>query len=219
MKFPLRHQLLWAVMLILAMLGFNWAAAQQIKGPEEPVSEHRLVRLEVENVEGASWLVLPAGRVDLVEVEGGRQLVFTGPPGLYTVVAAVSVEGRPMILVHEITIAGESSGKEPSSPSVTPGPCQEEDGTQRLRAAAQSYGEAVPRALTEAAEAILAGKIVTTNEAVELVARKREEARGPYGKALDELTRGLVDDAGRILDPKRYASILREAASAMGGQP
>jgi hypothetical protein len=208
---------LTAILLLVVLAATS--SAQAIRGPSDPVKEHALVRLEVDDPAGASWVVLPAGPADLAEVDGGRQLVFSAPPGTYTVLAAVVVDGRPRILSRQVNIGLPEPTPLPVTPPEPPTPVvvPPSDGSEALHRTASAYATAVPSALREAAEAIRTGRISMVNEAVELVALRREEARGPYGRALDEATRGAFDQSGKVVDPDRYATALLRAARAMEG--
>lgn len=220
----MNHNLRILIGSALALLATTSSGrAQKISFPEKPVPEHSLVRLEVDDPQGASWLVLPAERADVVEADGGKRLVFSGPPGDYTVLAAVVAEGKPRILRADVSIQPREPGpsppadsppadSSPASPANDPPPAE-------LDRAAKSYGQAIPSALLEAAALIRSGKITHVNQAIELVADRREQARKAYGQALDAAAAGGVDPSGKIVGPSVYADALERAARAMGANP
>lgn len=201
------------------------AHAQTIAGPTAPIREHAMARLEVQGAEAASWTILPAERVDQVEVEGGRQLLFTAPPGTYAVLAAVVVEGRPRLLNATVTFgpdglpaADPPDPAPPPAPEPTPAPAPPPI-SEELDRAARAYADSVPAGLREAAALVRSGAIPNVNAVVDAVAARREAARVRFGQALDAATSGTYDRSGRISDPARYSDALERAAAALGGQP
>lgn len=210
------------MLLALALALPAGAPAQEIVGPTSPIAEHTLARLNVEGVEGASWMVLPGERVDLVEGDDGRQLLFTAPPGVYAVLAAVVVEGRPKFLKTSVTVRGTSPAIEPAvvepKPEARPpAPPASTPTDGDLERAARAYADSVPTGLREAAGLVRSGQATNVNAVVDVVARRREQARAAYGRALDAATVGSFDATGRIADPARYSTALERAAAAMGG--
>jgi hypothetical protein len=202
--------------LVFTMVWRTESQGQEIVGPTAPIAEHSLARAKVEGVDNATWMILPADRVDFIELEGGKQVAFAAPPGSYIVLAAVVVDGKPRFLHSSVVVRAESETNEPSPPGGDKPPALE---TNELERAARAYVIVMPVALREAAAEVRAGRASTVNGVVDYVAQRREQARQAYGKALDEATKGAFDATGRITDPTRYATALEEGAAAMDGKP
>lgn len=80
---------------LLACVGF---AAGAVVKPENPIPEHKLVRVELEEGERAWILSSSFEPVDVVQV-GTKLLVWTGPPGKYAVLSWTETAQSQKIVV------------------------------------------------------------------------------------------------------------------------
>lgn len=112
-----------APLLALLLLATAAIRADGIKGPSE-VAPYRLVRLEAEGAfDDAGWLVFPFGVADGAEVgPDGRSFVFTGPPGVYHVVATWFADHKVSQHVHTVTIGPAPPTPPPVPPTPPPTP-------------------------------------------------------------------------------------------------
>lgn len=94
-------------------------AAVRIIGPEK-VEPYKLVRLSAEgSYKSAVWFVDPEEAVDLYDVPGGREVVWTAKPGVYRV-KVVALEGEILTKASAtVTIGNPQPGP---GPNPNPGP-------------------------------------------------------------------------------------------------
>lgn len=123
-------------MMRLAILAAFFCAAPlsaaDITAPKEEVPQHSLVRVSsVQEGTGYAWWILAtdaSGKLvfaDVQKYDQDRSLVFTGPPGTYQIMLAVSSDGKLDQGQATVTILGAKPvppGPAPVPPGPTPPP-------------------------------------------------------------------------------------------------
>lgn len=86
-----------------------------ISGPTT-IQEHTLTSFTVPGFDAVSWLVIPSISTD----QTGGKLDITGPPGSYTLIAAVIQAGQPILLQQILTVQATPSPAASTAASSTP---------------------------------------------------------------------------------------------------
>jgi hypothetical protein len=234
---------------LLPLLLATWpgVAPGQVLDVTAEVEPHRMARLSITwpegqgmPPEGVAWLVFPPARVD-AEARGDR-LVFTAPPGDYSVAAMFVFEGRMTALQSGVRMLGPA---EPGDNGNDPGPLdpvdppppdddEEEDPgppPDELTILARGYARVLPPTFLETLPGMyrdLADRVVA-RDLIDVAAvgaaivthRDREEAAAAADRALAVRALGTwlnAESASMLVDapgggPKRVAD--PEAYGAM----
>jgi hypothetical protein len=120
----------WLSLLALLVSPSLWAA--DITAPKE-VQQHSLVRVSsVQQGTGYAWWILAtdaSGKLvfaDVQKYDQDKSLVFTGPPGTYQIMLAVSVDGKLDQGQATVTILGGRPAPIPPGPTPPPDPPEPE---------------------------------------------------------------------------------------------
>lgn len=94
------------------------AKVPTVTAPTE-AEPHKLVRMSVDNCDSAVWFLEPAEVVDLETGADGKSIVWTAPPGTYTIHTVTLTAGKLGQIRSKVTIKG---GTPTPVPDPTPGP-------------------------------------------------------------------------------------------------
>ena len=105
------------IFTLFILLGIK-CAAQEITGPDL-VMPGSLATFEIEPKQEASWCLVPNDPADCWKTDSSSARLYFATPleGKYTIIAAMVIDGKPVLLSKTFT-----NGNDDAKPSPTPGP-------------------------------------------------------------------------------------------------
>ena len=231
-----KKQLFYLFLAFLIGLGLTKlvVAQTQIKGPEQ-TRTGTLTIFEITPTQGADWSITPtAGTPDTFQVDSsGDKLYFASPnAGVYTIVAAIVVEGKPQLLTHAFVNTGGDVKPSPDPPEPNPTPDQalaiwikselpklvkSKNLAQERLLVAQSFRETVQK--------IDAGTIKNAQNArtqlqislTMTLAFASDAAIDEWQSLLTELSKKMADElGGKVNDVNSVKSVFEQVSSVLG---